>query len=31
MTTILIITGVLAGIYLFAAISFYYAFKHFPM
>ncbi len=31
MTTILIVAGVLACLYLFAAISFHYGFKRFPM
>jgi hypothetical protein len=31
MATILIVAAVLAAIYLFAAVGFYYAFKKFPI
>jgi uncharacterized protein YneF (UPF0154 family) len=31
MTTLLIIVGVMAAIYLFAAVGYYYTFKNFPM
>ncbi len=31
MTTFLIIAGVVAAVYIFGAIGFYYSFKHFPM
>ncbi len=31
MTTFLVIAGVVAAVYIFGAIGFYYSFKHFPM
>jgi len=31
MTTLMIIAGIVAAIYIFAAIAFHHNFKHFPM